>query len=295
MTVGRGGLAEIRAFLERRRGRGAVAGQMERGAAQEQADRAPLAVLGLALAGAPGHVSHPADVMATQRRLDHGEPRGQRARAVGRAPVDGRCRRSGEMARFGHVPGGQEAVRARERERRVTGELLATEGGQPFLNELVASLADVGHDPRRQQISRAHRVVRVHGMSDRVVQISVPLKPGARAIMERTNVLGADAPQFRTERVAKQPVPSETFVSAVERAQERAGLCQAAQHQRGPAPLKHGVAYRPRELVEHRRPDDELGHISWQPGQNLVAEVLGQTMIIAAQTGDCGAHVGLGA
>ena len=135
-----------------------------------------------------------------------------------------------------------------------------------------------------QQISRAHEIVRVHGMGDRMVGISVPLEPRARAVMERPARARGGPPQLRT-RACRETARASGNAREPGRAGAAAGWpFKPPEHQRGPAPLEHGVAHRPRQLLEHRRPHRELDHVGGEHRQNLVAEVLGETMIVAAQT-----------
>ena len=120
--------AQIRAFLEQRRGAGAVAGQMERGAAEEQARSDATGCPRGSRSQARSAASPIAPSrLATDHRFDAGEPRASsERRRSGASPGPGRRRRHGEVACLGRVPGRQEAVCGRERERRVAGELLAS-------------------------------------------------------------------------------------------------------------------------------------------------------------------------
>ncbi len=294
MTHRRRRRAQIGGFLEHRRGAPAVPREMSRRAAEEQANRAPRAVRRRELERACGGLLHPADSIAADDRLEAGEPCRQRAGAAGiRAAPHCGCRRRGEVACLGGVPGRDEAVGGRERERRVARELIATEAGQPSLDDFVASLGEVPDDAWPKEISGPHGIVGVHCMRDRPIDIPVRLVPQARALVERAHELGSRPPQLRAERVAEQPMPPEVLVSGIERTQQRGGPLQARQDAPRTSALEHRVADRTGQLVDDRRPDGKIGEVRRQRRQHLVAEILGEGMVVASEPAERAADVDL--
>jgi len=137
------------------------------------------------------------------------------------------------------------------------------------------------------------RIVRVHGVGDSPIEIAVRLVPQARALVERAHELGSRPPQLGTQRVAEQAMPPVALVSGIERTQQRRGPLQPRQDAPRPGALENRVADRARQLVEHRRPDGKLGQLARQRREHLVAEILGETVIIASEAVERSAQVDL--
>ena len=190
------------------------------------------------------------------------------------------------MPRLGGVARDQEAVRRAQRERCVARQFLFAEARQPTLHDVVATLCDVGDDARPEQVAGSDRVAGTDRVTDRVIGVAARLVPRARPAVEHRHELRFGSSQLRTQHVAEQRVPPVPFVRGVQGAQQRARLLEIGQHEPRSLPFEHCVAHRARQFVQHGRPHRELAQRGRQRRKHLVAEILGERVIVAADTLD---------
>ena len=143
-------------------------------------------------------------------------------------------------------------------------------------------------DQPRDQVGVAGGLGVVDGQLGQVVGLA----PGGRADVERPGLPGLTALQLGPEQLPEQVVVAVPAVVPVQRHQQEVRPLQRLQHPARPAGVQDGVAQRPAQAVQYRRAGEERHQLRGEPGQQLLAEVVGHEAVVAGE-GEPG--VGLGA
>ena len=137
------------------------------------------------------------------------------------------------------------------------------------------------------ELAHALRVAALDGVRDRAVQVALRRVPGARPV-GAARARSSGSARRSSARSMRASIGWQRYVASVlsTRADQRVRARQPAQHVARAGPAEHRVAERPREHVEHRRAAQELEPLRLQPGEQLVAQVVGGEPVVAAEAGD---------
>ena len=124
-------------------------------------------------------------------------------------------------------------------------------------------------------------------MSDGAVEVAGLPLPGARTPVQPRQGLGRRTAQLGAQRLGDEPVAAEPLLAAIHR-HEQARLRQLGELGRGTAPLEQGVAQRRAEDVDHGRAPEEGAQLGRQVGEQLVAHVLRDEPVSAAEPRQAG-------
>ena len=99
-------------------------------------------------------------------------------------------------------------------------------------------------------------------------------------------------PQLGPQHAGEEAVVAVRGVGVVERHDEEVRARHVAQRDTGGGPPQHGVAERAGQLVEHRRALEEAQPLGVEPVEQLVAQVVGEQPVVAAEPLDGPVQVG---
>ncbi len=249
----------------------AVPPSVEGDALDGAAEGAPRAVLRPELAGRRSVVAHPCRALASGRRAEQRDRRGDGHPPVAAGGPPPRPTRGIDPVL--HLPAALETAPGR-RDRQGGGgaDLVRRAGGEPSPHRREPPRQQPPRERVPDELAEARRRAGRRRVPDRALRIAAPREPVARRAVERRHRIRLAPREPRPQRVADQAV------MAVGVARRRAGGDQHAapgerrQARPGPGGREHRVARRRGEAVQHCGAGEEVELARRQPIQDLVLE-----------------------
>ena len=260
-----------------------VARQTRGGALQVAGPRPPRAVLRLELGEAGRVRRHLRHAVLGDRRAQESERRLDGRRPVGERPLVRAAGRRRGPALDGPALDPETGPRRRERERRVPGDLLLGERGEPAEEHRPAPPAAVPDHVGPDEVSGPLHVPRGECVPDRLLRLPVRGVPVAGAAVELELEPGLGVAKPAAQHLCEQRVVAVPDAVTVERDEEQVRPLQLVQL-RGRAGLPEDrVAERSGEAVEHGRAREEPCEAGREARDHLVAEVVGDDPVVPGE------------